>query len=112
MEMGKPEALWCCGDGAGSYRPIIRHLLGRARWLGDGFDLSRWIGRAEAKVAAAYGADGKDRLFRFDRAAGWLQRGRRLDGHRETGTRHLGAQQAEGMERPHSLVRPGDHIRA
>ena len=62
--------------------PSICDLLWRAQRPGDGLDLSRWIGGAEAEMAAADGALRKDRLLRPDRAAGWFGSQRRSDRRR------------------------------
>ena len=50
--------------------PSFCDVLRRPQRPGDGLDLPRRIGGAEAEVAAADGALGKDRLLRPDRAAG------------------------------------------
>src|SRR6201984_1299057 len=46
-------------------------------------DLSQWSRGAEAEMATANGARGKDRVFRVDRAAGRLGNERRNDHNRE-----------------------------
>ena len=66
----KPEAVRLRRDGDGARRRFVLHVLRRAQRPGDGLDLSRRIGGAEAEMAAADGALGKDRLLRPDRAAG------------------------------------------
>ena len=55
----KPEAVRLRRDGAGARRRFVLHVLRRAQRPGDGLDLSRRIGGAEAEVAAADGALGK-----------------------------------------------------
>ena len=65
------------GDVAG--RLLDRDLLRRPQRPGDGLDLPRRVGGAEAEVAAADGSLGKDRLLRPDRAAGGFRGGRRPD---------------------------------
>ena len=52
------------GDGNCPGRRLVLHVLRRAQRTGDGFDLSRRLGRAEAEMAAADGAVRKDRLLR------------------------------------------------
>ena len=54
----------------GAHRPVVLDVHGRARRPGDGLDLHRRIGGAEAEVAAADGALRKDRLLRPHRAPG------------------------------------------
>ena len=73
----KPEAVRLRRHGAGARRRFVLHLLRRAQRPGDGLDLSRRIGGAEAEVAAADGALGKDRLLRPHRAAGGFGNKRR-----------------------------------
>ena len=75
----KPEAVRLRRDGAGTRRRVVLHVLRRAQRPGDGLDLSRRIGGAEAEVAAADGALGKDRLLRPHRAAGRFGNQRRPD---------------------------------
>src|SRR6185503_17442798 len=66
----QPEAVRLRRHGAGTRRRFVLHLLGRPQRPGDGLDLSRRVGGAEAEVAAADGALREDRLLRPHRAAG------------------------------------------
>ena len=79
MRRRKPEAVRLRRHGDGAHRRFVLHLLGRAQRPGDGLDLSRRIGGAEAEVAAADGALREDRLLRPHRAAGGFGNKRRHD---------------------------------
>ena len=95
----KPEAVRLRRDGAGARRRFVLHLLRRAQRPGDGLDLSRRIGGAEAEVAAADGALGKDRLLRPHRAAGGFGNERRADHDRQARRRYLDSQRPEAVDR-------------
>src|SRR4029077_2316481 len=55
-----------CPNGDCTRRPVILDFHRRARRLGDGLHLYRWIGGAKAEVASADGALRTDRLFWAD----------------------------------------------
>src|SRR4029077_20103298 len=66
-----------CPNGACTSRLVILDFHRRARRLGDGLHLYRWIGGAKAEVASADGALREDRLFRPHRTpGGWGAEGR------------------------------------
>src|SRR5947207_2129475 len=79
--------------------PVIRDVPRRAHRSGDGLDLHRRIGRAEAEVAAADGATGKGRLLWAHRTARWFRRLRRADHDGEAGGGHLDPQRRETVDR-------------
>ena len=108
----KRGAVRLCPDGDGARRPVVRDLLRRAHRPGDGLDLHRRIGRAEAEVAAADGALREDRLLRPDRAAGGFGRVRRPADDGEARGRHLGPQRREAVDRQRAVVRRLDHLGA
>ena len=108
----KPEAVRLPSDGVGSRRCVFLHLLRRTHRPGHGLDLSRRIGGAEAEVASADGALGKDRLLRPDRAAGGLGNQRRPYDDRQARGRHLDPQRPEAVDRQRDLVRRVDHLGA
>ena len=85
----KPGAVRLCPNGARTHRPVVLDLLRRAQRTGDGLDLYRWVGRAEAEVAAADGALRKDRLLRPNRTAGRFRRVWRASDDGEARRRHL-----------------------
>ena len=99
MEIARVDASFC-------------YVLRRAQRPGNGLDLPRRIGGAEAEVAAADGALGKDRLLWSHRAAGGFGNQRRHDDHREARGRHLGAQRPEALDRQRAVVRYLDHLGA
>ena len=70
-------------------RPVFLHLPRCAQRTGDGLYLYRWVGRAEAEMAAADGALRQDRLLRPDRAAGRFRRVWRTSDNRKTRRRYL-----------------------
>jgi len=106
----QPEAVRLRRHGAGSRRRLVLHVLRRPQRSGDGLDLSRRIGGAEAEVAAADGALREDRLLRPDRAPGRLGDGRWPHDHGKARRRHLGAEWPEALDRQLALVRPVDHL--
>ena len=99
MEIARVDASFC-------------DVLRRAQRPGDGLDLPRRIGGAEAEMAAADGALGKDRLLRPHRAAGGFGNQRRPDDDREARRRHLDSQRPEAVDRQRAVVRHLDHLGA
>jgi hypothetical protein len=108
----KSEAVRLRRAGAGARRRFYLHLLRRSQRSRHGLDLSRRIGGAEAEVAAADGALGKDRLLRAHRAPGGFGNKRRDDHDRQTRRGHLDSQRPETMDRQRAMVRCFDHLGA
>jgi len=106
----QPEAVRLRRHGAGPRRRLFLHVLRRPQRSGDGLDLSRRFGGAEAEMAAADGALREDRLLRPDRTPGRLGNGRWADDHGQARRRHLGAQRPEALDRQRHVVRRLDHL--
>jgi len=97
------------GDGDVTCRLLDRDLLRRPQRPGDGFDLPRRLGRAEAEVAAADGSHGEDRLLRLTEPLVARARLAAAD-NGEARWRHVGAQRPEEMDRQRAVVRCLSHL--
>src|SRR3989442_3411062 len=99
MRRRKPVAGRPGWNGDGTCRFLDRDFLRRPEWPGDGIHRARWIGRAEAEMAAADGALRKDRLFRPDGAADRLGRGPRAADAGAARKRTVGPGPPEALDR-------------